>query len=247
MPRKPNPLGDPTIPPVLFLSCEHGGHLVPTDYRSLFQGAADVLTSHRGWDPGSLSVAKSLERRLAAPLMALTVTRLLVEVNRSPGHRRLFSEFTRTLDDETKQEILQEYYFPYRNRVQTWISRRVEQGCSVVHVSSHSFTPQWNGRTRTADIGLLYDPRRQPEKQFCRQWIEALRHVSSELRVRCNYPYLGKADGLTTHLRRHFPPRRYLGIELEVNQALVNRSSTFRRIQHDLAESLAATLSRRES
>jgi len=40
------------------------------------------------------------------------------------------------------------------------------------------------------------------------------------LRVRRNYPYRGAADGLTTHLRRQLGPR-YLGVELEINQALL--------------------------
>jgi hypothetical protein len=39
------------------------------------------------------------------------------------------------------------------------------------------------------------------------------------LRVRRNYPYAGKGDGLTRILRRRFPPTRYAGIELELNQA----------------------------
>jgi hypothetical protein len=39
--------------------------------------------------------------------------------------------------------------------------------------------------------------------------------------VRRNYPYAGKGDGLTAHLRRCFPPSAYVGIELEVNQTIV--------------------------
>ena len=42
-----------------------------------------------------------------------------------------------------------------------------------------------------------------------------------ELRVRRNYPYAGKGDGLTSYLRRRFPPGAYVGIELEVNQSIV--------------------------
>ena len=47
------------------------------------------------------------------------------------------------------------------------------------------------------------------------------RKLAPEFRVRRNYPYAGKGDGLTSHLRRQFPPRAYVGIELEVNQAIV--------------------------
>jgi hypothetical protein len=39
--------------------------------------------------------------------------------------------------------------------------------------------------------------------------------------VRRNYPYAGKGDGLTAHLRLRFPARAYVGIELEVNQKIV--------------------------
>ena len=40
-------------------------------------------------------------------------------------------------------------------------------------------------------------------------------------RVRRNYPYAGKGDGLANALRRRFPHGDYVGIELEVNQAIV--------------------------
>ena len=39
--------------------------------------------------------------------------------------------------------------------------------------------------------------------------------------MRRNYPYAGKGDGLTSHLRRRFPPGAYVGIELEINQSIV--------------------------
>ncbi len=45
--------------------------------------------------------------------------------------------------------------------------------------------------------------------------------MAPELRVRRNYPYAGKGDGLVTHLRRRFAPGAYVGIELEINQGIV--------------------------
>jgi|GEM_PF-3900962 len=45
--------------------------------------------------------------------------------------------------------------------------------------------------------------------------------LSVHSRVRRNYPCAGKGDGLTSHLRLLFPPRAYVGIELEVNQSIV--------------------------
>jgi hypothetical protein len=55
--------------------------------------------------------------------------------------------------------------------------------------------------------------------------------------VRRNYPYRGTADGFTTYLRRQFSARKYLGIELEVNQSLLGRQprETAARVAHSLA------------
>ena len=91
----------------------------------------------------------------------------------------------------------------------------------VIHISSHSFTPELDGKVRRADVGLLYHPGRQGEALLCARWKAALSAVAPELRVRRNYPYAGKGDGLTSHLRRRFPPGAYVGVELEINQSIV--------------------------
>jgi hypothetical protein len=57
---------------------------------------------------------------------------------------------------------------------------------------------------------------------LCARWQASLAAIAPALRVRRNYPYAGKADGLTSHLRRRFAPGAYVGIELEVNQRIVN-------------------------
>jgi hypothetical protein len=74
---------------------------------------------------------------------------------------------------------------------------------------------------RTADVGFLYDPARPGEVALATRWLEALRALRPDLRLRRNYPYLGKSDGLTFRMRRRYPPETYVGIELEVNQQFV--------------------------
>lgn len=106
-----------------------------------------------------------------------------------------------------------------------------------MHVAVHSFTPELDGEVRNAEIGLLYDSRRKQEAELCRRWAANLRRLDPGLRVRFNYPYSGAADGLTTALRQRHPETRYLGIELEINQALVG-SKSWRRFQQHVAEGL---------
>lgn len=202
----------------IVVTVEHGGSRVPARYRPLFAGHDAVLRGHRGRDPGALVMGRELAARFRAPLIASTTTRLLVDLNRSPGHPRLFSEFTLPLPQPERERVFAQHWRPYRDEVERRIAGWVRKGRRVLHVSSHSFTPMLDGEVRTADIGLLYDPRRTAERAFARRWREALRDLDPRLRIRMNYPYAGRADGLTRDLRHRFPAGRYLGLEIEVNQ-----------------------------
>jgi predicted N-formylglutamate amidohydrolase len=215
---------------VLLLSCEHGGANVPAPYRACFRSAAAqrALASHRGSDPGALWVAQRLARALNAPLFSTTVSRLLVDANRSEHHASLFSEWSRRLSPAEREAVLSRYYRPHRARIELAISDLVRSGARVLHVAVHSFTPVLDGEERRADVGLLYDPRRSWERALAPSWHALLKQEDEALRVRRNYPYRGVADGLTTALRQHHAAARYAGIELELGQALVGRPGNAR-------------------
>jgi predicted N-formylglutamate amidohydrolase len=229
----------------LVVSCEHGGNLVPAEYRALFRGRRRLLASRRSWDPGALDLARAIARAAGAPLVATTVSRLVVECNRSIGHPQLFSEFTRPLSRDERTRLLDRYYHPHRGAVEAVVRSALRSHARVVHVGVHTFTPVMNGRTRSADVGLLYDPRREEEVAFCEVWLHALHWEAPALRVKKNYPYRGWSDGLTTTLRGKFGARRYLGLELEVNQALALGAARRRTdVPNRIARSLALLLAR---
>ena len=162
---------------VLVLSCEHGGPRVPPGFAYLFDNptARRLLATHRGWDPGALAVARALAGALDAPLHAAQVTRLLVDLNRSPHHRDLFSVYSRRLDPASRERVLAQHYRPYRDALQAHIHGAIRGGRRVLHVSVHSFTPVLHGEPRRADIGLLYDPGRRRETELAQGWHAALR------------------------------------------------------------------------
>ena len=225
-------------------TCEHGGNRIPARYRTLFAGQRALLDSHRGYDSGALRVAKALAKDFDAPLVAATVSRLLVDLNRSLGHRQVFSPATRAAPATLRATIVDEHYRPYRTEVEHLVRGSVARGRRVIHVASHSFTPVLDGKVRTADIGLLYDPRRRPESALCARWKDALAARAPALRVRRNYPYAGKGDGMTSYLRKRFGPADYVGVELEVNQQIVAagglRFSALRRLLIETLRSAAA-------
>lgn len=200
------------------ITCEHGGNRVPAAYRHLFAEHQALLATHRGYDPGALAMARDLARALDAPIVTALTSRLLVDLNRSIGHPKLHFDTVRRTGGQARRDIVQRYYQPYRNRVHAIVSHAVATGARIVHLSSHSFTPVLDGHVRNADIGLLYDPARPPEVELCDRWQVSLRTHAPQLRVRRNYPYAGKGDGLTTLLRTQFSSDQYVGIELEINQ-----------------------------
>lgn len=204
----------------VIVSCEHGGRRVPDEYLSLFadEAAARALDSHRAYDEGAADVARALAERLGATLFVADTTRLLVDLNRSLGHPRVFSELSRSLGADERARLIEVYYRPYRGAVEAAVAEAARRG-PVLHVSAHSFTPVLDGHERRADVGLLFDPRRSEEAAFAAGWREALRRALPHGSViRRNYPYRGVSDGFTTHLRRRFPGDVYRGLELEVNQ-----------------------------
>jgi predicted N-formylglutamate amidohydrolase len=203
------------------ITCEHGGNRVPAPYRGLFDGRRALLESHRGYDPGALLMAKELAAAFAAPLVMSTVSRLLVDLNRSIGHRRVFSDATHGVPAGLRARIVERHYRPYREQVENFVSRFTARGRRVVHISSHSFTPELEGQVRRADVGLLYDSRRPGEVELSGRWKARLAEMAPRFRVRRNYPYIGKADGLTSYLRKRFVSGQYVGIEIEINQKIV--------------------------
>jgi predicted N-formylglutamate amidohydrolase len=193
---------------------------VPPACTKLFAGSRTLLHSHRGWDPGALAVARALARATGAPLVATTITRLLVDANRSPHNPRVFSDRTRALASPQRDALLARYHAPHWRRVREALDALPGDG-PVLHLAVHSFTPVLHGRPRDYDVGLLYDPKRRGERDFAAAWQRALTLALGPGRVRRNAPYRGDADGLTTALRREHAQRRYRGIELEMSQALL--------------------------
>jgi predicted N-formylglutamate amidohydrolase len=228
------------------ITCEHGGNRIPLRYRTLFAGFEALLQTHRGYDAGALALAEDLAKALAAPLFAVTTSRLLIDLNRSIGHPRLYSEATREAPARVRREVLERYYRPHRNKVEADIAAAVARGGRVIHIASHSFTPAVDGMVRNADIGLLYDPARRGEAELCRRWQARLRTSAPELKVRRNYPYAGKSDGFTTYLRRRFPAAAYVGIELEINQKHVfNGRRQWRALRGQVIEALRQAMTDR--
>lgn len=223
----------------ILITCEHAVNKVPTNLQELFSNHFGVLNTHEAIDYGALEIATALHENLRCPLYTALVSRLVVDCNRSQTHPKCFSRFTSTMNKEQRNTLLQTYYHTYRNPVISEIKKQVESTPNpVIHLSIHSFTAILNDHIRQTDIGLLYDPGRQGEKKFVKEWQKALKKEAPHLRVRLNYPYRGQSDGFSTSLRKQFNDSQYIGIELETNQAITMDPNKLRKLIHFVIQSL---------
>jgi predicted N-formylglutamate amidohydrolase len=114
---------------------------------------------------------------------------------------------------------------------------------AVLHLSVHSFTPVRRGQRRDMHVAFLFDPARPLEAELARRWRRALARLEPRLRIAFNRPYRGTDDGHTTALRRRYPPSRYAGLELEINQLFPRRGGPrWQRLQAHLLASLTVAL-----
>jgi predicted N-formylglutamate amidohydrolase len=207
----------------LLVTCEHGGNLVPRSLRHLFNGREEILETHLAHDPGALEIAAAVARFFEASFFYAVISRLVIDCNRSPSNFRIFSPVTRSLGKKERARLLYEYHQPYHHAIRREVMRLLAGRARLIHVAVHTFVPRLHGRSRHADIGLLYDPARAGERQFCSSWRNRLRELEPSLRVKRNFPYLGRADGLPTMLRKTYPDTSYWAIELEIGQAALSR------------------------
>jgi predicted N-formylglutamate amidohydrolase len=206
----------------LIVSCEHASNAVPDD---LHLGVPkEALHDHHAWDPGAGEVATHLAEELGAPLFLGEYSRLVADLNRPGDLPQVVPENSfglrvpenEGLTEEERQHRIARYHLPYWSAVTAEIERGLEDDGRVLHVSVHSFTPEYQGVIRAVSIGVMFDPDYPLENQLGTAMVHHLRELGFVSEV--NEPYDGRAAALTTSCRNRFPAERYAGIEIEINQ-----------------------------
>ena len=226
------------------ISCEHASNRIPSRYELLGLPAARLET-HIAWDQGAKEMARVCARLLGCPCHEGRYSRLLIDLNRSLHHPHLMAKESggvgipgnASVSEQERDERIKRYYTPYREALLSSIRSTIRRQGRCVHFSMHSFTPSLLGRDRRADYGILFDPRRPRERALASLLAKALREQGWV--VRFNYPYRGVSDGFTSMARRLFFPRRYLGIEIELNQKYLRDPESIRRMARQFARTLA--------
>src|SRR5665213_1772479 len=140
---------DGTSPFVLV--CDHASNRIPEEYGDLGLSAIERLR-HIAWDPGALAVSLALVDLLDAPLIHSTISRLVIDCNRTYGAPGLIAEVSETtevpgnrqLGDNERGRRIADFHVPYHQAIENILNRRAAQRQDTLLIAVHSFTPVYD-------------------------------------------------------------------------------------------------------
>ncbi len=207
----------------ILLICDHASNRIPNELGSLGI-EAEVLGLHIASDIGAAGVTRGLAARLGVQAVLTTVSRLVIDCNRPPGHAGSIPAVShgivvpgnRDLSPEQRRAREAAYFHPYHARVAAELALLEQrQGGQAVLVSIHSFTPVLADTARPWHAGVLSDADRRLADFF----LAALR-AESGLVVGDNEPYSGRhPEGFSC--QTHGDAMGRLNVLIEIRQDLL--------------------------
>lgn len=187
------------------LVCDHASNRIPDGFDGLGLRPHERLM-HIAWDPGALAVALQLSERLDAPLVHSTVSRLVVDCNRTdtaPDLIPVVSELTSipgnaALEPGDRLTRVARYHTPFHAAITDLLDRRKAAGQETILVTVHSYTPVYKGVQRPWPIGLIHGR----DMGFTRAVGDALLAEWPDLNLGWNEPYAA-LNGVTHTLEHH--------------------------------------------
>jgi len=200
--------------PVLLL-CDHASNAIPPGVDLGIDPA--LLGRHIAVDIGAGPLTRALARRLGAPAILGTVSRLVVDLHRPPDHPGLIpivSDGHVVAGNEGADRFarIARFYRPYHAA----ITRQIVAQRPRLIVAIHSFTPcleAGDGTPRPWQVGILSNRDRRAAGPAL-AWLRDHAVVTGD-----NEPYSGRALNLT--LNRHSEARGIASLSVEVRNDII--------------------------
>jgi predicted N-formylglutamate amidohydrolase len=226
--------------------CDHASNAIPPEYDSLGLGFAE-RAGHIAWDPGALAVSRQLASELDATLVHCTVSRLVIDCNRSLDAPDLIASTSETttipgntaLSDAERRRRIASVHAPYHAAIERLVDDRLDCGRAIAIIAVHSFTPVYRGVRRPWDIGIVFGP----DRRLADPLIEGLRAASFTVGI--NEPY-SPADRVYYTLTRQAESRGLAAAMIEIRNDLIATDEQAKAWGTCLAALLAATEHARE-
>ncbi len=210
----------------IVLVCEHASNFIPNGLNQL--GLTDEATKeHIALDIGALETAKKICDQLLlekggiyARLVYSNVSRLVYDCNRPlechdaiPETSEIYTiPGNQTLTKQQKQSRAITYYEPFRRL----LAAELWQQTSPYMITIHSFTPNYHGKKREVEIGIIHDT----DSRLAGALFTAIKE-HSDVCVRMNQPY-DAADGVTHTLLEHGIKNGIHNVMVEIRNDLIS-------------------------
>lgn len=199
----------------ILLLCDHASADVPAGI-DLGVGPV-VMEKHVAVDIGAEPLTRALSRKLGAPAILATVSRLVIDLHREPDHPALIPVMSDGIEvpgnrDADRFERIRRFHAPYHAA----ISETVSSDRPHLIVAIHSFTRMLEtggGTMRPMEAGVLYNR----DDRAARIVLNGLRQAGVE--TGDNEPYSGRL--LNATLNRHGEARGIRCVSIEVRNDLI--------------------------
>lgn len=205
--------------------CDHAGNRVPQSLKNLGLQKQELIR-HIGWDIGTEDIGRHIGKALDMPVMLAIYSRLVVDLNRAPGHKECIPESSdRTLipantnlSAKDKEQRLKEIFRPYQAQIEKQINRLARKGAPFL-LAVHSFTPILNEEKRPWHIAILWNK----QEKLAKRLIAELRLQHPGYLIGSNEPYTLKDERfIGSTMCRHAEKKDFPYIFVEFRQDLID-------------------------
>lgn len=208
------------------LVCDHASAALPDEFGENILPPEDAAR-HISHDIGAAAVTRLLASTLPAHAFLATLSRLVVDLNRSAECPDVIPEisdgsivpFNQNLSAPERTARLQTYHEPYHHALGKLAQSHIAQhGQQTLGILVHSFTPCLKTCTqmqRPWHIGLLWRDDEKTARQLQR-WLES----HTDFVIGDNEPYTA-FSGASYTMRKHFGDADIPHIAIELRQDLI--------------------------
>ena len=185
----------------LQLVCDHANRAVPAGLETLGLVEAQ-FERHIAYDIGAADVTRLLAQQLDAQAVLAGYSRLVIDVNRPPGHPESIPEISdetaipgnQGLSENDQGLRVSGLFEPYHDAIHEALAHLRRRDTPPALFSIHSFSPEFGDGHRPWDVGVLWnrDPR------IAKPLMEKLTALG--LNVGDNLPYSGLELAYTLNL-----------------------------------------------
>jgi predicted N-formylglutamate amidohydrolase len=235
-------------PPRLIFVCDHASNALPEGYGTLGL-SPDLFALHIAYDIGAADVTRAFAPAFNASAILGKYSRLLIDLNRGAADPTLVMKLSdgaivpgnSKADANEIRHRIARFYRPYHDAIEAQIARAKQHGLAPVIVSIHSFTPEWKGRKRPWQVGVLWD---RKDGRLALPLLEELRR-ECDLVVGDNEPYSGELEG--DCMSQHALAHGLAHVLIEIRQDLIADRAGATAWSNRLVPILRASLKRLDS